>query len=86
MCEEENGQPVNTTLESQLALLRKGCRAAPWACREFLSLAPRHSVGDVVQAVHSKIHKSRREEMLEQPVHAIAAIAAGAVLIRGWMD
>lgn len=84
MREDERPDVNNTTLAAQIELLKSGCRAVPWACREFLSLAPRHSVDDVVKAVHRQIHLVGRRQGEYTVEHAIAAIVAGAVLVRGW--
>lgn len=77
--EEDRG---NQELRAQLELLRKGCRATGWACREVLSLTATPSREDVIDAVHKAIHKFRNDETIFAVDDCIAAITAGWMLLR----
>jgi len=44
-------------LETQFALLKKGCRATFYACRELLDLPVDWKLEDVAKSLHQRFHR-----------------------------
>jgi len=70
-------------LNGQFELLKRGCRATDFACREFLSLRLDCNPGEVVAAVHAVCHKMTRGDSEGRWDLALAAFTAGQQLLKG---
>jgi len=69
-------------LQSQFALLRTGCRATSFACREVLDLSPGCTWEEIVQAVHRKMHRLPNVEEGERLPCFLAWVTAARQLIQ----
>jgi len=70
-------------ISAGIALLKKGCRSSAWVCREFLGLDGGTNKEDVIAAVHVMLHSVPTDVGTTREERCVAAITAGAVLLRG---
>jgi len=73
-------------LQGQIELLKRGCRATDYACREFLNLRIDSTPVEVVAAVHARIHASGRGKDEGDWFLVLAALTAGQQILKGQQE
>lgn len=65
----------------ELNKLDTGRRAIPAMCREVLSLLPEHTLDELVDALHNRLHQYRQLEEGDKVIRVARAIRAASLLI-----